>query len=97
MMNPLIQQPVSAYVPQQAIPTIMSDENEVELSSYLNTLFDHRWLIATIALAVALLGAAYAFMVKPVYEASMLVQVEETTQKEAKNILGEMGSMFDVK
>src|SRR3569833_2677745 len=96
MMNPIIHQPAPAYVPQ-AVPTIMSDENEVELSSYLNVLFDNRWLIATIALAVTLLGATYAYLARPVYEANMTVQVQEETQREAKNILGEMGSLFDVK
>jgi tyrosine-protein kinase Etk/Wzc len=96
MMNSLIQQPAPVHL-QQPIPTIMQDDNEAELSSYLNVLFDNRWLIATIALAVTLLGAGYAFLAKPVYEANMLIHVEEDSQKEAKNILGEMGSMFDVK
>lgn len=97
MMNPLIlQQPASAHL-QQPIPIVMQDDNEVDLSSYLNVLYDNRWLIAMIALSIALLGAAYAFMVRPVYEANMLVHVEEDSQKETKNILGEMGSMFDVK
>jgi tyrosine-protein kinase Etk/Wzc len=95
MMNSLIQQPASVHI-QQPIP-IMQDSNEAELSSYLDVLFDNRWLIAAIALTVALLGTVYAFMAKPVYEANMLVHVEEESQKEAKNILGEMGSMFDVK
>jgi tyrosine-protein kinase Etk/Wzc len=95
-MNSLIQQPASLHM-QQPISPIVQDDNEAELSSYLDVLFDNRWLIAAIALAVALLGAVYAFMAKPVYEANMLVHVEEETQKEAKNIMGEMGSMFDVK
>src|ERR1700716_2622724 len=95
-MNSLIQQPASLHM-QQPISPIMQDDNEAELSSYLDVLFDNRWLIAAIALTVALLGAAYAFMAKPVYEANMLVHVEEESQKEAKNIMGEMGSMFDVK
>lgn len=95
-MNSLIQQPASVHMPQPISP-IMQDDNEAELSSYLDVLFDNRWLIAAIALTVALLGAVYAFMAKPVYEANMLVHVEEESQKEAKNIMGEMGSMFDVK
>ncbi len=95
MMNSLIQQPAPMHM--QPVPTIMQDDNEPELSSYLNVLFDNRWLIATIALAITLLGAAYAFMAKPVYEANMLIHVEEDSPKEAKNILGEMGSLFDVK
>jgi tyrosine-protein kinase Etk/Wzc len=98
MMNPLIiQQPVSGHM-QQPIPTIFQDDSsETELSSYLNVLLDNRWLIAMITLAVVLLGAAYAYLAKPVYEATMLVHVEENTPREAKNILGEMGTMFETK
>ncbi|MDB5840060.1 MAG: polysaccharide biosynthesis tyrosine autokinase, partial [Herminiimonas sp.] len=96
MMNPIVQQPAPVYI-QQPVPTIMNDDNEVELSSYLNTLYDSRWLILTIALLVALAGMTYAYLVRPVYEANMLIHVEEEGQKEAKNILGEMGSLFDVK
>lgn len=96
-MNSIIQQPVQPAYLQQAVPTIMTDDNEVELSSYLNIIWDNRWLIATIALLVTLLGAAYAFMARPVYEANMMIHVEEESQKDANNIIGEMGSLFDVK
>lgn len=97
MMNPLIvQQPVSGHM-QQPVPTIFQDESDSELSSYLNVILDNRWLIASITLAVLLLGAAYAFLAKPVYEATMLIHVEENTPREAKNILGEMGTMFETK
>jgi tyrosine-protein kinase Etk/Wzc len=96
MMNSLIQQPVPVHI-HAPVPAVMQSDNEAELSNYLNVFFDNRWLIATITLAVTLLGAAYAFMAKPVYEANMLIHVEEDSAKEAKNILGEMGSLFDVK
>lgn len=96
-MNQIIQHPGPAYLQPQAVPTILTDDSEVELSSYLNVLYDNRWMIAMIALAIALMGAAFAYIVKPVYEANMLVHVEEDSPKESKNILGEMGSMFDVK
>ncbi len=75
----------------------MHDNSEVDMSSYLNTLYDSRWLIATVALVVTLLATAYAFIAKPVYEASMMIHVEENADKGADNILGEMGSFFDVK
>jgi tyrosine-protein kinase Etk/Wzc len=96
-MNQIIQHPGPAYLQPQAVPTIMTDDSEVELSSYLNVLYDNRWMIAMIALAIALMGAAFAYLVKPVYEANMVVHVEEDSPKESKNILGEMGSMFNVK
>jgi tyrosine-protein kinase Etk/Wzc len=96
-MNQIIQHPGPAYLQPQAVPTILTDDSEVELSSYLNVLYDNRWMIAMIALAIALMGAAFAYLVKPVYEANMVVHVEEDSPKESKNILGEMGSMFNVK
>jgi tyrosine-protein kinase Etk/Wzc len=97
-MNSLIQQPVApAYPLQQPVPTIMTEDNEVELSNYLNVILDNRWLIATIALVLTLLGAAYAFLAKPVYEANMMIHVEEEGANKANNILGEMGAMFEVK
>lgn len=98
MMNPLlVQQPASANV-QQFIPTIIHDEDdEVGLSSYFNVIYDNRWLIGTIALIVALLGTAYAFLAKPVYEANMMIHVEEEGNKESKNILSEVGSVFNTK
>ncbi|PIP03769.1 MAG: tyrosine protein kinase [Hydrogenophilales bacterium CG_4_10_14_3_um_filter_58_23] len=74
----------------------MQDEDEIDLASLLDTLFDHRWLIVGIALGITLLGVAYAFMAKPVYEANFLVQVEDSPTS-SKNILGDVASLFDVK
>jgi len=81
---------------QQPAPFNMQDEDEIDLASLLDTLFDHRWLIVGIALGITLLGVAYAFMAKPVYEANFLVQVEDSPTS-SKNILGDVASLFDVK
>lgn len=78
-------------------PAILSDSEEPHLASYLDTLIEFRWMIIGIALAVSLLGALYAFLARPVYEASLMVQVEEKGQREPKNILGEAGSIIDYK
>jgi len=96
MMNPIVPQPNPVYY-QRVPPTIFADETEPELRNYLDTLFDHRWLILTVALVTALLGTVYAFMAKPVYEANMLIHVEQENDREAKNIVGEMGQLFDLK
>ncbi|MES2537319.1 MAG: polysaccharide biosynthesis tyrosine autokinase [Pseudomonadota bacterium] len=96
MVNPPVPHSPAPHLPQE-VPTIISKDNEVELSSYLNVILDNRWLIVSIALVIGLMGAAYAFLAKPVYEANMVIHVEEGSQKEAKNIIGEMGSLFDVK
>lgn len=83
-------------IPKLAGP-IRQEENEIELASYIDVLWESRWMIITITLVLALLGTAYAFITTPVYQANMLIHVEEEGQKESKNILGDLSSMFDVK
>lgn len=73
------------------------EEKETELATYLDILWESRWLIATIAIFATLMGAAYAFLSKPVYQSNMLIHVEEEGQRESRNIVGELSSMFDVK
>lgn len=73
------------------------EENEAELATYLDVLWEHRWLIATIAFIVTVAGAVYAFISTPVYQANMLIHVEEEGQSKSQNIVGDLQSMFDVK
>ena len=73
------------------------DEEEVGLATYFDILWENRWLIASIAFVVTLIGASYAFFAKPVYESNMLIHVEEEGQKESKNIVGDLSSLYDVK
>lgn len=92
-----IQQPSSSSVPQVVqATTIMHEDTETELSGYLHVLHKNRWLIATTALVVTLAGAVFAYMQKPVYEANMLIHVEEDRPGEMRNVLGEMAGVFDV-
>jgi len=76
---------------------IRQDDEEIGLATYFDVLWESRWLIASITFAAALLGAGYAFFAKPVYQSNMLIHVEEEGQKESKNIVGDLSSMFDVK
>lgn len=87
--------PQLSYAGEQ--PAILSDDSETSLVSYLDTLIEYRWMIIAVALVVTLLGTLYAFVARPVYEASLMVQVEEKGQREPKNILGEAGSIIDYK
>src|SRR3990167_4579016 len=88
MMNQPIMQPA---------PTMVHYEEEIEISTYLDILSDNRWFIAKIVLLVFLCGVAYAFLTKPIYEATMLIHVEEDKPNTSKNILGDISSLFDVK
>lgn len=98
MMNQSIPHPLPVPI-QGPLPVMMQDDDsEIGLATYFNVIFDHRWLIASVALAITLLGIGYAFITKPVYEANMLIHVEEESRpNESRNILGEMASTFDVK
>ncbi|CAN5222708.1 polysaccharide biosynthesis tyrosine autokinase [soil metagenome] len=81
----------------QPAPTIARYEDEVEMSTYLDILSENRWLIAKIVLLCTLLGLAYAMFTKPIYEASMMIHVEEEKPNTSKNILGDISSLFDIK
>ena len=85
-------------VQQQQSAGISKEDDEISLSTYFGILYDSRWMIAKIALVFTILGAAYAFLVKPVYESTMLIHVEEENpNKQSKNMLGEISSMIDTK
>lgn len=72
------------------------DNEEIELVRYLDVILANRWLIASVALVVLAFGFAYAFLARPVYEANILVQVEENPNS-ASSLLGDVSSIFDVK
>ncbi|HVL74828.1 MAG TPA: polysaccharide biosynthesis tyrosine autokinase [Noviherbaspirillum sp.] len=72
-------------------------QKEAELASYFDTVWDNRWLILGIAFIVALAGVVYAMLAKPVYQATMLIHVEEEATRQPANIITDLNSMFDVK
>jgi tyrosine-protein kinase Etk/Wzc len=72
--------------------------NDVSLSRYLDVLMANRWLVGGIASSVLVLGIAYAFIAPSVYQADILVQVEDSIPtSNSKSPLGDVSSMFDVK
>jgi tyrosine-protein kinase Etk/Wzc len=81
----------------QASATLMPVEDEMELSSIVDTFQDHRWMILKIAILSLLIGLIVAFATKPVYESTMLFHVEDDKPNTSKNMLGDISSLFDVK
>lgn len=71
-------------------------EEEVNLVQYLDVLIGNRHLIVAIAALVLTIGVFYAFLARPIYQADILVQVEDSPNS-AKSLLGDVSSMFDVK
>ena len=82
---------------QNYAPATAAADEDVDFRSYLHTLRDHRRLIISIAFLATLFGIAAAYLVKPVYESNLLIHVEESSVKEPKNILSDIGAMFDSK
>jgi tyrosine-protein kinase Etk/Wzc len=69
----------------------------VDLKGYLNTLYQSRWLIGSITMFVTVLAVLYALVAKPVYEANLMIHVEEESPNASKNILSEASSLFETK
>ena len=73
------------------------DEDSINLLELLDVVLDQRWLIAGVTTLVLALGGAYAFMATPIFEANSLIQVEDSKGGSVNSLLGDMGSMFDIK
>ncbi|WHZ12921.1 MAG: Tyrosine-protein kinase [Burkholderiaceae bacterium] len=90
----------SPQIPPQAAsawsPTDRKDDDEIDLLGLLNVLLDARWFIAAVTVLALLVGGAYAFLSRPVYQANALFQVEDS-QPSASRVLGEASSLFDIK
>ncbi len=72
-------------------------DDTLALGAYLHMLRDHVWLVVAVACAISFVASAYALLARPVYEASMLIHVEEANPSSAKNALTEVSSMFETK
>lgn len=71
--------------------------DDIDLGHYLDVLLANKWLIAAVTVLVLAAGAAYALMARPIYEADILIQVEDIAEGGAKGGLAETGGLFDVK
>ncbi len=72
------------------------DDDEIDLLGLLDTLLDAKWLIAGAVVVATLLGGAYAFLSRPIYQANTLIQVEES-KPGAGSALGEAASLFEIR
>jgi tyrosine-protein kinase Etk/Wzc len=63
--------------------------------TYIESVVDKRRFIGGMVLAGAMLAAGYAVVSKPVYEANILIQLEEGVKP--SNVLGDLSSLFDLK
>jgi len=71
------------------------DEDVINIGSLLDSLWLDRKLVVLVASLIFLLGTVYAMMAKPIFEANLLIQVEESGS--TKTLLGNASALFDVK
>ena len=86
------QSPANPVPPVPAAP----DDDEIDLLGLLDTLLDAKWLIAAAVVVTTLLGGAYAFLSRPIYQGNTLIQVEES-KPGAGSALGEAASLFEIR
>lgn len=100
------QHALTHVAPSPPIPGVPFDPRAVEgtqedpsfdLKGHLHTLFDNRWLIGGITAIITLVAVLYALVAKPVYEANLMIHVEEESPNASKNILSEASSLFETK
>ena len=83
---------------QQQADLPPTQEDEINLLVLLDVVLDSRWLIAAVTALALVIGAAYGFLVTPIYEANTLIQVEESKPggAAAAGALGEAASLFQI-
>ncbi|MYM92149.1 tyrosine protein kinase, partial [Rugamonas sp. FT82W] len=65
--------------------------------SYARVLAGRRRLVAAVALLCTLVALLYAVAARPVYEANLLLHVEEDNPNASRNILNDVSSLFETK
>ncbi|NHZ64561.1 polysaccharide biosynthesis tyrosine autokinase [Massilia genomosp. 1] len=89
--------PVPSLPPPAPPPGHEAEPHEIDLQGYVNILYDSRWLIGTVTAVVTMLAIMYALIASPVYEANLMIHVEEESPNASKNILSEVSSLFETK
>ncbi|NVH74243.1 polysaccharide biosynthesis tyrosine autokinase [Paraburkholderia sp. JPY432] len=76
----------------------VQESEEYGLVRFIDIVVEQRRMIILITLSFVLLGALYAFLAPPVYQADIMVQVEDSPETSAgKNLLADVSAIFDVK
>lgn len=91
--NPSAQaaQPSAANLPMG------EDDDSLNLLDLLDVVLDQKKLIAAVTVVVMLIGGGYAITATPIFEANTLIQVEDSKGNPMGALMGEAGSLFDVK
>lgn len=87
------------YPPINSNTTNSVEDNGLKLREYVDILIDNKWTIVSSSFAAIIIGCAVALFSKPIYEANLLLQVEDSSpaSSAAQSLLGNASSLFDVK
>jgi tyrosine-protein kinase Etk/Wzc len=77
----------------QANVNQVTKANEIDLLALVGNLLDRKWFIATITAMFSVVGIAIAVLSPPVYQATAMIQVEESSPSVPG--LDDMASMFE--
>lgn len=55
----------------------LKEDDSIDLSKLLGSMWDNKWLIATTTAVFGVLGLLYAFLATPIYTANATIQIEE--------------------
>jgi tyrosine-protein kinase Etk/Wzc len=87
-------------IKNQASAVIAESDSEIDFASILETL-GRRWKMIVMTVAVVfIMGATYAFLSSPVYQAGMLIKVDDTSvapPPDSRDMVRSAASMFDQK
>ncbi|SAK75266.1 exopolysaccharide transport family protein [Caballeronia calidae] len=72
-------------------------DDDIDLVTFLDTVMASKKLIVCVVATFFVSACIYAFLATPVYQASILVQVEDNVDSSAKSLLGDVSSLFNVK
>jgi tyrosine-protein kinase Etk/Wzc len=78
-------------------PLPSADDGNLDLKTYLNVLLDNGWLIFLLTCTTGVAALLFALNSRPVYEANMMIHVEEASPTVTKNILSDTSSIFETK
>jgi tyrosine-protein kinase Etk/Wzc len=97
LLRPLRGMAAPAQLIERVAPPPEPEPGALPWRAYFRVLYSCRWLIVSVALLCTLSALLYALAARPVYEANMLLHVEEDNPNASKNILNDVSSLFETK
>ena len=86
--------------PQATLPPVTQqaeEDDSISLLDLLDVVIEQRWVIGAVTAAAIIIGGGYAITATPIYEANTLIQVEDTKGSALGGMIGDAGSLFDIK